>query len=297
MLRLLLPLFIISLLYVSLGIAPPSQYIIQYRATRLVVAIVVATILSLSTLYVQTITQNNLADVYLLGISGSSLLGAYLSIFLFGLNTNPYFFAMVMSILTSAVVILIAERMGGGISYILIGIAIMTLTYGLSSLMSLLIVARYGVSLLYLLFGSLEFVDFTTLLTLLPVFILNIIFSTTYFQKVLTLWYGERYSSGLVNVRRARIISAMMAALSTAVVTSIVGIIPLLGLIATNISYRYGWGRKLIFNVSVISSILMLFCDLVSRLVITPYGSIPLSATLGLIGGLFMISILLRGMA
>ncbi len=295
MLRLLFPLLIISLFYVIVGIAPLSPIILYYRIVRMFVAIVVAIIISLSTLYIQTVTQNNLADVYLLGISGSSLLGAYISIFLFGINANPYIFSLIFSILTSLLVILLAERMGGSISYILVGIAIMTLTYGLSSLMSLLIVTKYGVSVLYLLFGSLEFVDFSSLLNLLPILIINVIYSITYFQKVMTLWYGERYSTGLINVRRARVISTLIAGVSTAVVTSIVGIVPLLGLVATNISYKYGWGKRLILNVSIISSTLILFCDLISRSLITPYGSIPLSATLGLIGGCFMVLILLKG--
>ncbi len=281
-------------IYIMLGIAPLSLTIVKYRVVRALVAIVVASLLSLSTLYLQTVTQNNLADVYLLGISGASLMGAYLSVLFLGPNTNPYTFALISSIFVSLLVVTVSELLGGAISYVLVGIAFMTLTYGLSSALSLLIVSKYGVSMFYLLFGSLEFVDLDTLKTLFPLLLLNLAFSLTYFQRVLGLWYGERYAASLLNVKFARIVSALIAAISSAFVTSTVGIIPLLGLVAVNMAYRYGWGRKLIFSVILISSTLLLFCDLISRVYLTPYGTLPLSATLGLIGGSYMILILLK---
>lgn len=118
--------------------------LLNIRLPRLISAISVATILSLSGLVLQALFKNDLAEPSILGISSGGTLGAVIGIFLLSVThlNAPYFVIPLFSILFSFLSIYLIIKIAGKNPYsaiiILLGVAINSFNGALITLISYL---------------------------------------------------------------------------------------------------------------------------------------------------------------
>lgn len=118
-------------------------------------------------------------------------------------------------------------------------------------------------------------------------------------NKLTIISMGKDISTNLgINYMKTVIISTFLISLSCGVVAVVVGQIPFLGLIVPNIVSIYTGDdlRATLPMICLVSSIIMLICDILSRIIIMPY-EIPVSLILGSVGSVVFLVIIfnLRG--
>ncbi len=110
---------------------------------------------------------------------------------------------------------------------------------------------------------------------------------------------GKEFADNLgVNYRRVMALGIVIVSLVSAAVLVSVGMIPFLGLIVPNVvSLFIGDNvRHSLPWVALCGAVMVLFCDIVGRLVISPY-EVPIGATMGVIGSGCFLWMLLRSRA
>ncbi|MGH1503744.1 MAG: ABC transporter permease [Acidimicrobiales bacterium] len=109
---------------------------------------------------------------------------------------------------------------------------------------------------------------------------------------------GEAFATSIgVNYRLTMLVGLGIASLATAVVVVTVGSIPFLGLVVPNVvSLSLGDNvRRVLPVTAMLGASVVLFCDIVGRLVIAPY-EVAVGVIVGVIGsGVFLVLVLRRG--
>lgn len=117
-----------------------------------------------------------------------------------------------------------------------------------------------------------------------------------YANKFTVVAMGENFSKNLgLNYRAVMNIGLFCISLTVSVVVLTVGTIPFLGLVVPNIvSVLFGDNLKNTLPVTALfGAIFLLICDIIGRLIIFPF-EIPIGMTVGLIGGVIFLILLMR---
>ncbi len=117
-----------------------------------------------------------------------------------------------------------------------------------------------------------------------------------YANKFTVVGMGESFSKNLgLNYRAVMNIGLFCISLTVSVVVLTVGTIPFLGLVVPNIvSVLFGDNLKNTLPITAIfGAIFLLICDIIGRLVIFPF-EVPIGMTVGLIGGVIFLILLIR---
>lgn len=117
-----------------------------------------------------------------------------------------------------------------------------------------------------------------------------------YANKFTVVGMGENFSKNLgLNYRAVLNIGLFCVALTVSIVVLTVGSIPFLGLVIPNIvSILYGDNlRKTLPITAVFGAIFLLICDIIGRLIIYPF-EIPIGMTVGVIGGVIFLILLIK---
>lgn len=108
---------------------------------------------------------------------------------------------------------------------------------------------------------------------------------------------GEEYATNVgLNYSLLMLVGTMMIALSTGVVTVVVGSLPFLGLIVPNMVSMFR-GDDLRSNlpwVALAGIAVVTVCDLIGRTIISPF-EMPVSVVLGIIGAIVFIGLIIKG--
>lgn|SRR5690554_726100 len=120
----------------------------------------------------------------------------------------------------------------------------------------------------------------------------------TYFyaNKFTVVGMGENFSKNLgLNYRAVLNIGLFCVALTVSVVVLTVGAIPFLGLVIPNVvSILYGDNlRKTLPITAILGAIFLLICDIIGRLIIFPF-EVPIGMTVGIIGGVIFLILLIK---
>lgn len=118
-----------------------------------------------------------------------------------------------------------------------------------------------------------------------------------YANKFTVAGMGEEFSVNLgLNYNRVVNIGIGIVAMITSLVIITVGRIPFLGLIIPNIVTIFQGDnmKKNIGHTALFGAVFLLFCDIFGRLIIYPY-EIAISLTVGVIGSLIFLYLLIRG--
>lgn len=117
-----------------------------------------------------------------------------------------------------------------------------------------------------------------------------------YANKFTLVGMGEDFSKNLgLNYRAVMNIGLFCVSLTVSVVVLTIGTIPFLGLVVPNIvSVLYGDNLKNTLPITALfGAIFLLICDIIGRLIIYPF-EIPIGMTVGLIGGVIFLILLIR---
>lgn len=117
-----------------------------------------------------------------------------------------------------------------------------------------------------------------------------------YANKFTVVGMGETFSKNLgLNYRQIINVGLFCIAITVSVVVISVGAIPFLGLVVPNIiSLLYGDNlKKTLPMTALFGAIFLLVCDIIGRMIISPF-EIPIGVIVGILGGLIFLFLLLK---
>lgn len=267
------------------------------RLPRLLSILLAGAGLSVAGLVMQQISQNRFAAPSTTGTIECAMLGYMLSLVLFG-NGSQLWLIFSVSILGTLLFVTLINRIQfrNAVFVPLIGII-----YG-SIVSSCATFLAYKYDALQMLdtwamanFASILKGNFELLYIALPI----AVFTYVYAARISAVGMGRDFAIGLgLSYQQVMVIGVMLVSVLSASVVMIVGTLPFLGLLVPNIvSLFYGDNlRRNIPRVAVLGALLVLVCDITSRLIIFPY-EVPVSMLVSILGGLAFIYLVVKGPA
>lgn len=267
------------------------------RYPRIMMSLISGVNLGLSGLLIQSVLKNPLTDSNILGVNaGASLVAVFILViapqsvpwlplvaFIGGMGSF-----MLVSVLSS-------DRYGSAIRLILTGIAVRAVLGGLQSVIITLNSDRLQGAVMWLngdLSGNTWSDVGLLLLYSMPAYILAFILH----EKMDLLQLDDMVIHSLgVSTREYRFIISVIGVYLASVAVSFVGLIGFIGLIIPHLARILVGGKhlRLLLYTSILSPLLLILADTVSRTVIAPL-EIPIGTTMSLIGGPFFIYLLYR---
>ena len=296
------------------GIGDQTNIIIvqNIRLPRVVAAVLVGIALSISGVIMQTMSNNVMASPTTLGVSNAAVLGANVAIIIIGggviafnggnINiTNPYLTSGIAFIfaLLGILLVLGLSRINkfNNATTVLVGITFGTFCTGVTTLLQYFASDTTLATAVYWSFGDLGRANYVDDLIILVVTAVSLIFFLVFSYRYNAMLLGEDTSSTLgINLNVFRFISLLLASLLTAVCVSLVGIIGFIGLIVPQVMRKLVGNdhRYLIIGSSLMGSVVLLFSDIISRILLNGF-SLPVGAVTSILGAPIFMIILLVG--
>jgi iron complex transport system permease protein len=287
----------------SLALGPirdPSGWVItRLRLPRVALAMLAGSSLAVSGCVLQALLRNELADPYTLGISaGAGLSAGTLILMQASLPAAAYLLAGSAGAVLAAAAVWALSRVGGGGDprILLAGV-----TVNLVGASLLLLIEFFGpvsrlVEIVRWMMGDLSAVDATVPLYLLPFAVAGMALVAFRTGTLNQLAMGDDLAATRgVSVGRERNILLAAASILAGGVVGAVGPIGFVGLMVPHAMRRMAGSdyRTLVPASAVGGMILLLFADVLSRVVVSP-AEIPIGIVMALSGGPFFMFLLLR---
>jgi iron complex transport system permease protein len=275
---------------------PTSSAHHMLRLQRVIAALAIGALLSLSGALLQLLLRNPLADPYTLGISGGAAVGALLSSFFLPfsvLAVGMQFGSMLGAVASILLLFLMARRRlfapptmveAPGIGLILTGVMIAS---GFGAIISLLLALSPDTELrgaLFWLMGDLDVDSVSGLVWL--VLLLAGGWSLWRAPQLNLLAHGEVTAHLLgVSVPRLRLQVLLLASIATAAAVSVAGAIGFIGLVVPHVC-RLVLGndqRRLLPASMLLGAAALVLADLVARTIVAPI-QLPVGVVTALIG-------------
>ena len=276
------------------GDCPPavSRIVINIRLIKAVVAILAGASISVSGLQMQTLFRNPLAGPYVLGISSGASLGV--AIFLLGaplLGLTPTMSSLGIAgaaWIGSAAVLFIVGAVASRIKDIMVILILgMMFSSGISAVVQILQYLSRDESLKAFVIwtmGSLGDVTATQLRILIPAVAAGILLAVFTIKPLNLLLFGEEYARTMgLDIKRSRALLFLSTTLLAGTVTAFCGPIGFIGLAMPHITrmmFRTSDHRTLVPATLLSGSVILLICDIISKLLTLPINSI--TALLGI---------------
>jgi len=268
------------------------------RLPRIIVAILTGAALAVSGVLLQAVMRNPLADAGVIGISSGA---GFVSVLIATLFPTLIFwmpmFSVIGGLFACFLVYLFSWRSGlQPLRLILVGVAINAMFSGLNQLFNYR--GSYAVGAVNQavssMFSMKKWEDVETLLIYVSIGLVIALLLSTWCNM---LSLQDRTASNLgLRVMRARVIISFVAVLLASVATAIGGLIAFVGLLIPHIArLMVGTDHKILIPFSAISGgLLILLADTIGRTIIYSI-DIPASVIMMIIGGPFLIFMLMRG--
>lgn len=274
-----------------------ANIILLARLPRVCGCIVAGTALAVSGAVIQTVLSNPLAAPNVIGVNA----GAGLAVALFSAVFPNMIFAVPVAAFAGALiavllVLLIAERSGAArITLVLAGVAVSSIFSALiDAVITFFPDSLNGYSDFRI--GGLANVTMAKIGPAAVIVLIAVIILLTMHNEmdVLSLGIDTAKSLGM-NAAPVRIILLTIAAALAGAAVSFAGLLGFVGLIVPHIMRRlFGeTSRELIITSALGGAVLLLVCDLASRLLFAPY-ELPVGILLSCVGGPFFINLLLK---
>ena len=272
------------------------------RVPRTSGAFVCGATLALCGMVFQSMFKNDLATPYTLGVSSGAALGAVLAIKLFSGIAFLLPVTQILSLLCAFLTVVfiysagrIKKRFDTGF-LLLAGVAVNFICSGLILFIQYIASGSESAMMIHWMMGSLDFTGFSTVLKVVPAFVV-MIFVSLFFHRELDLM---RIDSDIATTRGVNMnvignILLFTVSLAVAVVVSQVGPVGFIGMMAPHIAGKI-IGRKhgsLAFASLFTGGSILMLSDAVSRTVIAP-SEIPVGVVTSLVGGPFFLFILIK---
>ena len=279
--------------------------LLQIRLPRILSSALVGASLSVSGLLFQGLFRNPMADPFVIGASGGSVLGACLGIFffsqtsLFGLSMTAVL-AFGGSVATMVLVYLLARSKGrtNVVTLLLAGFAISTILTNCTYFFEVLDRSSGSGTriLLSWLRGVISTPSWGELAIAATALILGGLAALPLTRRLNTLALGDEYAHQLgLNVEQTRIGIILIGSLLTATAVALGGLISFAGLIIPHISrLLLGPDQVRLLPVTALAgAIFLVLADTLARTVLAPT-EIPVGILMAIVGGPFFLYLLRR---
>jgi len=267
------------------------------RFPRVILAFIVGSGLSVCGVLMQALTENPLADPYVLGISSGASAGAVCAIvlgcfsFLGGYST---IFGAILGAMLSIFLSLSIATMNGKITstqLVLAGIATSAL---FSAVTNFLIYGNEAGSdktktAQYWMMGSLSGASWGKVKYVAIVFAIAIILVMLFVRDMDILLLGDDVAESLgLQTRRVKMVIILMSTILTGVVVSVSGVIGFIGLVVPHMVRSLVGSKhlRLIPAVILVGGLFTMLADVVSRVIMAPQ-ELPIGVISAMIGGPF----------
>lgn len=273
-------------------VEPSTQIIVtNLRLPIALMAIVVGGSLGVGGAEMQTLLNNSMASPYTLGMAAAAGFGAALMLYIGSLGLNSDYAvpigAFVCCMLSACLLFALASmrHISSG-QLILAGIALLFLFQSLLSLVQFISSPELSQQILFWLFGSLSKSTWSNLALVTVVVIGGSYFLLQDSWKLTSLRLGEERAKSVgVNVARLRLKTLFIVALMTATVTSFVGIIGFIGIVAPNIAkILVGEDQRFFLPLSFLIGAFLLSTASVLSKIIVPGALFPIGIVTAIIG-------------
>lgn len=263
------------------------------RLPRLILAAVVGMSLAVAGVIMQAVVQNPLADPYILGISSGASLGATVGVFLgvgalFGYNSVgicAFFGALGISLL-----VILLSNVGGKSNttkLLLSGMALSLVASTFSSLMVYLSRNReMAREISFWLLGSVSGAKWEHIQIIVPIILVCTIFFFTQYRTLDLMLLGDEVAITIgKDLNKIRYIYLIVVSLMIGFVVYVSGIIGFIGLLIPHICRMIvGTSHKrLIFVAGLVGSLLLVWADVLSRIII-PGSELPTGILISVLG-------------
>ena len=268
-----------------------SMILWQIRIPRTIFAAFCGMGLSLCGLVLQTMTRNDLADPYVLGVSSGASTGAVIAIiwgwFSFFGNYNVSAGAFIGAAVSTIIVTMCAGKSTSPIRLILVGMGVSALFSALT--MMIIYGAKHEAqvrSAMFWLLGSLSGMQWSSLPTVAAaVFImLAAVWILRSDLDLMLLGEGEAEYLGM-NRKKLQLFIVILSSLIVAILVSKAGIIGFIGLITPHLARTAAGpshGRLALFS-ALIGAIVMIWADVLSRALFAPE-EVPIGVLTSIVG-------------
>ena len=283
---------LLSLLGAPVQVDPTTQVIVSsLRLPIAIMAVVVGGVLGVGGAEMQTLLNNPMASPYMLGMAAAAGFGAAVVLYFgsLGIDTNLAVplgaFVCCMLAATFLFTLATMRHISSG-QLILAGIALLFLFQSLLSLVQFVSSPELSQQILFWLFGSLSKASWSNLAIIVSVTIVCMIFLVRDAWKLTALRLGEERAKSLgVNITQLRLRTLLIVAVMTATVTSFVGIIGFVGIVAPNIAkILVGEDQRFFLPLSFIIGAFLLSSASVLSKVIVPGALFPIGIVTAIIG-------------
>lgn len=268
----------------------------ELRAPRVALAAVVGASLAVAGVAMQTLLRNDLADPYVLGLSGGASVGAVVSLALApGLPAGPAAAAGAAG--TAALVRLVARGPHDPGRLILGGVAIGSLAASATGL--ILVLAPAGKllrSATYWLFGGFGIPTWTSLAGPLLLLAIALAWMLARAERLDRLTLGDDVAASLgVDVRMLRRIALLASILLTASAVAVGGLVGFVGLVAPHAARRVVGARHRILlpTATLMGALLVIVADTLARTAFAPR-EVPVGLVTAAAGGPLFLWLLSR---
>lgn len=286
------------------GDASIRQIVVELRAPRAVLAILVGGGLALAGAVFQALLRNPLAEPYILGISGGAATGAVLAL-AFGLAVSHSWAlpiaAFVGALLAITLVLRVAAAADGGVDVrvlLLAGVVVGAFFTACLSFVLSISDARTVRSAILWMMGSLAGADWVTVMTValytLPATLILIGLA----RPLNLLAIGEETAGYLgTNVERVKKVAYIVASLLTAAGVAATGIIGFVGLIVPHgVRLVVGADYRMLLPLSFLAgAVFLTLADVVARTMLSPI-EVPIGVITALVGVPLFLLLLRRSM-
>ena len=274
-----------------------SHHVIStIRFPRVLAAIIAGVGFAISGAIIQGVSRNPLADTGLFGLNaGAGLLLVIGMIFIPSLSFIHSLWLCILGALLGAALVfgisMLSPRGMQPIRLVLAGAAISTLLVALSEAIGIYFSVSQQVAFWY--GGGLSGIKMEHLAQIFPFFCVGTILSILLSKHISMLSLGEEVAQGLgVRITLIKSLALIGAFILAGISCAIAGAISFVGLLCPHIvRYFVGADYRLIIPLSgIVGAILVVFADLLARILNAPY-EVPVGAILGIIGVPFFIMI------
>lgn len=285
------------------SVSSSATYIVwDLRLPRAILALVVGGGLAICGAAMQSITQNILADPYILGVSSGASAMVSLTFFLGGIFAQSAYitqlFAFSGAIIAMAIVYAIGT-MGNTVSntrLVLAGMAISIIFNAVSQLFITISSLTTTRSITMWMMGSLADARWTNIALPAVGSLIGLLFFFANARSYNLISLGDETAVGLgVNVSRVKKWTILVVAFVTGIIVSSCGIIGLVGFFIPHVvRILIGSDHRKLFPISyLVGSVFLVWMDILARTIMAPQ-EVPIGIFTALCGGPFFIWLLYR---
>ncbi len=273
-------------------VEPSTQIIVtELRLPIAIMAIVVGGALGMGGAEMQTLLNNTMASPYTLGMAAAAGFGAAITLYMGSFGFSSYYAvpigAFLFCMLSACFLFSLASarHISSG-QLILAGIALLFLFQSLLSLVQFVSSPELSQQILFWLFGSLTKATWSTVAITSAVVLIGGMLLLKDAWKLTALRLGEERAKSVgVDITRLRLKTLFIVAVITATVTSFVGIIGFVGIVAPNMAKSMvGEDQRFFLPLSFLIGAFLLSGASVLSKIIVPGALFPIGIVTAIIG-------------